>query len=169
MEATPCPETLEHRRARNRDGATDSPFTMMVLELEQAMLEHQASKAKIIISKCGELLSYGEKNYEQIAGKGYMTYDFFLPGLIIDALESGDGKHLFDWAKELIEKDIHTVNMLGCHDGIPLLDLKGLLSEEHVLSGQCNLLQCTWGRRCKDASCESLTAVHAWKTADLVS
>ena len=41
----------------------------------------------------------GEKNYEQIAGKGYMTYDFFLPGLIIDALESGDGKHLFDWAK----------------------------------------------------------------------
>lgn len=76
--------------------------------------------------------SYGEKNYEQIAGKGYMTYDFFLPGLIIDALESGDGKHLSDWAKELIEKDIHTVNMLGCHDGIPLLDLKGLLSEERI-------------------------------------
>ena len=76
--------------------------------------------------------SYGEKNYEQIAEKGYMTYDFFLPGLIIDALESGDGKHLSDWARELIEKDIHTVNMLGCHDGIPLLDLKGLLSEERI-------------------------------------
>ena len=76
--------------------------------------------------------SYGEKNYEQIAEKGYMTYDFFLPGLIIDALESGDGKHLSDWAKELIEKDIHTVNMVGCHDGIPLLDLKGLLSEERI-------------------------------------
>ena len=76
--------------------------------------------------------SYGEKNYEQIAEKGYMTYDFFLPGLIIDALESGDGKHLSDWAKELIVKDIHTVNMLGCHDGIPLLDLKGLLSEERI-------------------------------------
>lgn len=76
--------------------------------------------------------SYGEKNYEQIAGKGYMTYDFFLPGLIIDALESGDGKHLCDWAKELVEKDIRTVNMLGCHDGIPLLDLKGLLSEERI-------------------------------------
>ena len=76
--------------------------------------------------------SYGEKNYEQIAAKGYMTYDFFLPGLIIDALESGDGKHLSDWANELIEKDIHTVNMLGCHDGIPLLDLKGLLAEERI-------------------------------------
>jgi sucrose phosphorylase len=86
--------------------------------------------------------SYGEKNYEQIAGKGYMTYDFFLPGLIIDALESGDGKHLFDWAKELIEKDIHTVNMLGCHDGIPLLDLKGLLSEERIQ----NLIDTVAGR-----------------------
>ena len=86
--------------------------------------------------------SYGEKNYEQIAGKGYMTYDFFLPGLIIDALESGDGKHLSDWAKELIEKDIHTVNMLGCHDGIPLLDLKGLLSEERIQ----NLIDTVVGR-----------------------
>lgn len=86
--------------------------------------------------------SYGEKNYEQIAGKGYMTYDFFLPGLLIDALESGDGKHLFDWAKELIEKDIHTVNMLGCHDGIPLLDLKGLLSEERIQ----NLIDTVVGR-----------------------
>lgn len=86
--------------------------------------------------------SYGEKNYEQIAEKGYMTYDFFLPGLIIDALESGDGKHLYDWAKELIEKDIHTVNMLGCHDGIPLLDLKGLLSEERIQ----NLIDTVVGR-----------------------
>ena len=86
--------------------------------------------------------SYGEKNYEQIAEKGYMTYDFFLPGLIIDALESGDGKHLYDWAEELIEKDIHTVNMLGCHDGIPLLDLKGLLSEERIQ----NLIDTVVGR-----------------------
>jgi hypothetical protein len=51
-------ETLAHRRSRNRDGATDSPFTMLVLELEQQMLKNQASKAKIILSKNGELLSY---------------------------------------------------------------------------------------------------------------
>ena len=31
-------------------------------------------------------------------------------------------------------KRIRTVNMLGCHDGIPLLDLKGLLSEERIQS-----------------------------------
>lgn len=53
-------ETLEHRKARNRDGKTDSPFTMRVLELEQEMLEKQAHKAKIILSKAGEVLSYDE-------------------------------------------------------------------------------------------------------------
>ncbi|MGN6714149.1 adenylylsulfate kinase [Anaerocolumna jejuensis] len=51
-------ETMEYRRIRNRDGATDSPFTTMVLEIEQAMLHSQAHKARIILSKSGELLSY---------------------------------------------------------------------------------------------------------------
>ena len=78
--------------------------------------------------------SYAEKNYEDIADKGYMTYDFFLPGLIIDALEFGDGTTLKKWADELIEKKIRVVNMLGCHDGIPLLDLKGLILEERIQS-----------------------------------
>jgi alpha-galactosidase len=53
-------ETLEHRRARNRDGGTDSPFTTMVLEIEQEMLFSQAPKAKLILSKSGKLLSYAE-------------------------------------------------------------------------------------------------------------
>lgn len=78
--------------------------------------------------------SYAEKNYEAIAEKGYMTYDFFLPGLIIDALESGNGEMLKQWANELLEKHIRAVNMLGCHDGIPLLDLKGLIPEERIQS-----------------------------------
>ena len=76
--------------------------------------------------------SYSEKIYEKIAEQGYVTYDFFLPGLIIDALESGNGEHLAGWAQELIDKNIRTVNMLGCHDGIPLLDLKGILAEERI-------------------------------------
>lgn len=76
--------------------------------------------------------SYGEKTYEVLAEKGYMTYDFFLPGLVIDALERKDGAVLAEWAQELIEHDIKVVNMLGCHDGIPLLDLKGLLPEEQI-------------------------------------
>lgn len=63
-------ETLAHRRARNRDGAIDSPFTAMVLELEQAMLEAQAHKALIILSKSGELLSYEQYCRQMEESKG---------------------------------------------------------------------------------------------------
>jgi alpha-galactosidase len=57
-------ETLAHRRARNRDGKTDSSFTMKVLELEQNMLREQACKAKIIVTKQGELIDY--KSYQAL-------------------------------------------------------------------------------------------------------
>lgn len=36
--------------------------------------------------------------------------------------------------RDLVEKKISTVNMLGCHDGISLLDLKGLLPKEEIQS-----------------------------------
>jgi hypothetical protein len=51
-------ETLEHRRSRNRDGATDSPFTTMVLQIEQEMLISQAQRAKLILSKSNDILPY---------------------------------------------------------------------------------------------------------------
>ncbi len=62
-------ETLAHRRSRNRDGKTDSPFTMRVLEIEQQMLNIQAHKAKIIISKAGELLNFDEYKALMTASK----------------------------------------------------------------------------------------------------
>ncbi len=65
-------ETLAHRRARNRDGKTDSPFTMCVLEIEQGMLEAQAHKAKLIVSKDGELLSYEQYQAVMKAAKEQM-------------------------------------------------------------------------------------------------
>ncbi len=75
---------------------------------------------------------YEEKIHEKLAGQGYLTYDFFLPGLIIDALERKTNQYLIHWIRDLQEKNIRTVNMLGCHDGIPLLDLKGLIPEEEI-------------------------------------
>ena len=93
-------------------------------------------KVKNIASEYGLSLlpeihaTYGEGTYETIASKGYMTYDFFLPGLLIYTLERQSGKLLVDCAKELTSKNIRVVNMLGCHDGIPLLDLKGMLDEK---------------------------------------
>ena len=76
--------------------------------------------------------SYGEKIYKLLADKGYMVYDFFLPGLLIDAFIRKNGEYLKKWADEIIDNNISTVNMLGCHDGIPLLDLKGLLPDKDI-------------------------------------
>ena len=63
LNSTPA-ETLAHRRALNRDGKTDSAFTTMVLAIEQKKLEAQACKARLIISKQGQEISYAE--YRQL-------------------------------------------------------------------------------------------------------
>lgn len=76
--------------------------------------------------------SYGEGTYNIIGEKGYMVYDFFLPGLLIDAIEKKRSTYLSAWGQEILEKGFRTVNMLGCHDGIPMLDLKGLLPDEEI-------------------------------------
>ncbi|MCB2262504.1 MAG: glycosidase [Candidatus Thiosymbion ectosymbiont of Robbea hypermnestra] len=68
---------------------------------------------------------YGYGLHEEVAGKGFPIYDFFFPGLVIDALDQGRNEPLLRWIGELLGKKIQTVNMLGCHDGIPVLDLKG--------------------------------------------
>lgn len=69
---------------------------------------------------------YGYGLHEEVSEKGFPIYDFFFPGLVIDALDRGTNVHLLHWIREVINKNIKTVNMLGCHDGIPVLDLKGV-------------------------------------------
>ena len=68
---------------------------------------------------------YGSGLHEEVAANGFPVYDFFLPGLVIDALDRGSNANLLRWIEELDASGIETVNMLGCHDGIPVLDLRG--------------------------------------------
>lgn len=85
---------------------------------------------------------YGNGLHEEVAKEDFPIYDFFFPGLVIDALDRGTTGPLLRWTRELVEKNIQTINMLGCHDGIPVLDLKGkyihgiskagLLSDEDI-------------------------------------
>ena len=75
---------------------------------------------------------YCEEIHTLITEKGYTTYDFYLPGLILDALDCKDPSILIRWIHEIRTKGMRTVNMLGCHDGIPLLDLEGLLPIERI-------------------------------------
>ena len=136
--------------------------------------------------------AYEEHIYQTIAEKGYMTYDFFLPGLVIDAIENKRSRYLAEWAQELIDKKIQTVNMLGCHDGIPMLDLQGLLPEEDIqklitlivdrggmvknLHGQKHvyyqvmpLISVHLENQNETSVSTGNSAVYAGKTADLVS
>ncbi|MCF7808799.1 MAG: glycosidase [Candidatus Marinimicrobia bacterium] len=85
---------------------------------------------------------YGTGLHNEVSDEAYPIYDFFLPGLIIHTLDTGSNKNLYRWIAEIQDKQIRTVNMLGCHDGIPVLDLKsaaaggsihaGLLSDEDI-------------------------------------
>lgn len=85
---------------------------------------------------------YGTRLHEEVAMQDFPIYDFFLPTLIIDALDRHSNRQLLRWANEVVKKGIQTINMLGCHDGIPVLDLKGkqngtistdgLLSDEEI-------------------------------------
>jgi len=69
-----------------------------------------------------------------VSASGYPIYDFFFPGLVIDALDRGTNRALLQWVREIQENAIQTINMLGCHDGIPVLDLRGAVVDgvEHA-------------------------------------
>ena len=85
---------------------------------------------------------YGAGIHEEIAQEGYPVYDFFFPGLVIHTLDEGSSEALIRWIKDIQTKGLQTINMLGSHDGIPVLDLKGkqvngsyregLLSDEQI-------------------------------------
>lgn len=95
-------------------------------------------RLKALADKCDLTLlpeihaEYGTGLHEEVSGSGFPVYDFFLPGLVIDALDRGTNRHLLHWIGDLVEKGLQTVNMLGCHDGIPVLDLRGMLSDEEI-------------------------------------
>ena len=85
---------------------------------------------------------YGAGIHEEISQEGYPIYDFFFPGLVINALDQGNSEALLRWIADIQSKGLQTINMLGSHDGIPVLDLKGkpvngshrpgLLSDENI-------------------------------------
>ncbi|TVZ51290.1 alpha-amylase family glycosyl hydrolase [Dokdonia sp. Hel_I_53] len=78
---------------------------------------------------------YGVGLHDEVAREGYQIYDFFLPGLLIHTLETSSATALLKWANEIVTKGYKTVNMLGCHDGIPVLDLKGAQQDDSYRAG----------------------------------
>ena len=70
--------------------------------------------------------------HERISAHGFWTYDFVLPGLVLDAFLSGDPERL---AHHLARSPARQFTMLDCHDGIPVRpDLDGILPPDRMVT-----------------------------------
>ncbi len=111
-------------KAWRRANFLNEPETWNILERVRGMAEERGMEALPEMHA-----TYASGAWRKISDAGCVTYDYFLPGLILDALITGDGQYLAAWAQAQEEAGARVVNMLGCHDGIPIRDLRGLLPE----------------------------------------
>lgn len=65
----------------------------------------------------------------KLAEKGYWVYDFVLPMLLLHALFTGETENLVRWLKICPRKQFTT---LDTHDGIGVVDVRGLLSDKQI-------------------------------------
>jgi sucrose phosphorylase len=98
------------------------PETWKLLSDIQDMLKH---------NNCAMLPEIHEHYSIQLklADKGYWTYDFAMPMLVLYALFSGDGEPLKHWLKICPRKQFTT---LDTHDGIGVVDARDLLTTEQI-------------------------------------
>lgn len=66
---------------------------------------------------------------QKIAEKGYPVYDFALPMLVLHALYSGKAEKLLHWLSVCPRNQFTT---LDTHDGIGVVDVKDLLTQEEI-------------------------------------
>ncbi|MFL5725025.1 MAG: sucrose phosphorylase [Chloroflexota bacterium] len=68
--------------------------------------------------------------HTRLSQHGHWTYDFVLPGLVLQAFATGDAKRL---ATHLDGSPARQFTTLDCHDGIPVRpDLDGILTESEM-------------------------------------
>lgn len=89
--------------------------------------------AKSILDPLGvEILPEIHEHYSiqlKMAEKGYWVYDFALPMLLLHTLYSGDCRRLRHWLTICPRKQYTT---LDTHDGIGVVDVRDLLSDEEI-------------------------------------
>lgn len=79
-----------------------------------------------------EILPETHEHYSiqmKLAERGYWVYDFALPMLLLHTLYSGSKKRLISWLKQCPRKQFTT---LDTHDGIGVVDVYDLLSDEEI-------------------------------------
>ena len=79
-----------------------------------------------------EMLPEIHENYKiqlKMAEKGYWVYDFALPMLLLHGLKTGRTDRLTHWLNICPRKQFTT---LDTHDGIGVVDVAGLLTEDEI-------------------------------------
>ena len=66
---------------------------------------------------------------QKLADRGYWVYDFALPMLLLHTLFAGSNVRLLEWLRICPRKQFTT---LDTHDGIGVVDVRGLLSDEEI-------------------------------------
>lgn len=72
----------------------------------------------------------------KLGGQGHWVYDFALPLLVLQALYDGNNKNLINWLNICPRKQITT---LDTHDGLPVVDVVDLMTEEEIERTRENL------------------------------
>jgi sucrose phosphorylase len=77
--------------------------------------------------------------HQRLSAHGFWTYDFVLPGLVLNALQSGDARLLVE---HLARSPAQQFTTLDCHDGVPVRpDLDGILGPPAMLALAGQVLQ----------------------------
>lgn len=92
-------------------------------------------ECKEVLDPCGaELLPEIHEHYfiqKKLEERGYYTYDFQLPMLLLNAVYFGKTMYLKNWLKICPRKQFTT---LDTHDGIGVVDVRYLMPDEEVLA-----------------------------------
>lgn len=72
----------------------------------------------------------------KLAGKGYWIYDFALPMLMLHAIYSRTNRRIINWLRMSPAKQFTT---LDTHDGIGVVDVRDLMSEDEIEETKENL------------------------------
>lgn len=83
----------------------------------------------------GKKVPYWNTFYQEVHGRHYLgQMDVNIQSPKVWEFYRETLEKIASYGAAIVKKKISTVNMLGCHDGIPLLDLKGLLPKEEIQS-----------------------------------
>ncbi len=75
---------------------------------------------------------YVDKIYDDIARRGYLTYDLFFPGLLVDAIVKQRVEILALWIQEILDEGYRSVTRLQKFEEGWLSDIEGMVPEEDI-------------------------------------